>query len=107
MLPPESATLPPDAVAVPPQVVAAFGVTAAVTFVGNVSVRATPLNATALVAVFATVIVRVDAPPKTIDVGEKVFAIATGGATVNVAVAGALLVTPCVVETLEAATVLT
>jgi len=65
-LPPLSATLEPPAVAdaVPlPHVVEAFGVLSDRHVCGKVSVNATPVSATALADVFATVIVKTDVPP--------------------------------------------
>ncbi len=107
--PAASAMLPLPAVAVnvPPQVVVALGVAAIVRFAGNVSVRPTPVSATEPAAVLAIPIVIVETPPGTIEVGEKLLVIVTGGATVKVAVAGAVLVEPSFVVTAEAAIVLT
>jgi hypothetical protein len=100
--PPESATEPAPltAVTVPPvHVVAAFGVLAIVTPEGNASVNAIPLSATAPEAVFAIVSVSSDVPPGAIVIGAKLFVNVTFGAfaIVNVAVAGAVLLIPCVV----------
>jgi hypothetical protein len=107
--PPDSTTFEPPAVALaePPHVVTAFGVPATSTLVGSMSVSATPDKATELAAALASVIVSIEVPPNTIDAGENALVIVTGGATVSVAVADALLVTPWVVVTLDAATVLT
>jgi hypothetical protein len=108
-LPPVKATLGPPAVAeaVPlPHVVAAFGVLATVTLAGSVSVKATPLSATAFAAVLATVTVRTDVPPTVIGVGLNALLKVTSGAlTVKVAVAAAVLVPPCVLVTAPAGTV--
>jgi hypothetical protein len=89
---------PAVALAVPEaQVVAALGVAAIVTPVGSVSVRPAPVSATAPVAVFAMVTVNVEVAPEAIDVGENALESVTGGATSRVALAGELLVAPCVV----------
>jgi hypothetical protein len=97
-LPPLSATLEPPAVAdaVPlPHVVEAFGVLPIVTFAGKVSVNATPVSATALADVFATVIVKTDVPPTEIGVGLKALLSVTFGAlTTSVAAAAEAFVAP-------------
>jgi hypothetical protein len=107
--PPESATLPLAATAVtePPQLVAAPGVAATTTPDGNVSVSATLVRATALVAVFATVIVNVDVPFTGIVAAEKAFVIVTGGTTISVPVATEPFVAPSFVVTFDAGMVLT
>lgn len=97
-LPPLKATvvLPAVAVTVPPQVVDAFGDDATVTPLGNVSVNAMPLRATAPASVFGMVIVNVEALPELIDVGENAFVIPSGAVIVRSAVVGVVLVTFCV-----------
>jgi len=109
ILPAASATLaaPATAVTVPPQVVVAFGVAAIVRFAGNGSVNPTPVSATEPAARFWIPIVIVEVPPGTIEVGENVLVIETGGATVKVAVAGDPLLAPSLVVTLAAGIVLT
>jgi hypothetical protein len=96
--PPVSATLEPPAVAdaVPlPHVVAALGVEAILTPLGNESVKATPVSATALEAVFATVIVRTEVPSTGIEAGPKTLESVTFGAlTTSVAVAAEAFVAP-------------
>ena len=110
-LPPLSATLEPPAVAdaVPlPHVVEAFGVLPAVTPLGNVSVNATPVSATAFAAVFATVIVKTDVPPTEIGVGlNALLSVTFGALTTSVAVAAVVFVAPCVLVSALAGMVLT
>jgi hypothetical protein len=110
-LPPLSATLEPPAVAdaVPlPHVVEAFGVLPIVTFAGKVSVNATPVSATALADVFATVIVKTDVPPTEIGVGlNALLSVTFGALTTSVAVAAVVFVAPCVLVSALAGMVLT
>jgi len=62
---------------------------------GSESVKATPVSATALEAVFATVIVRTEVPSTGIEAGPKTLESVTFGAlTTSVAVAAEAFVAP-------------
>jgi hypothetical protein len=106
---PASATVVPAAIAAtaPPQDVVVAGVVAIFRPEGKASLRARPVRLTALAAVFATVIVSVEATFWMTDVGEKLLLIVTGGAICSDAVAGVALVAPCAVVTPFAGIVLT
>ena len=101
----EIAVAPAAAFTVPlPHVVDAFGTAATVTPSGSVSETPRPCSAAAPGAVLAIEIVSVETPPTTIGVGLKALLSVTFGAgiTVSVALAGAELLAPCVVESAPA-----
>jgi len=70
-----------------PHVVAALGVEAILTPLGNESVKATPVSATALEAVFATVIVRTEVRLPDRGRTEDLESVTFGALTTSVAVA--------------------
>jgi hypothetical protein len=80
--------LPPAvAVAVPPHVLVRLLGVATTRFTGKLSVKATPFSCTVFAAGLVIVIVSVETPPGTIEVGLKALAIDGGATTVIEAVA--------------------